>query len=195
MRAYVPRKTASSGGGVAGCFLFPKWLVQTSRPRRERWVSPPLTDMLMMLVQPRVSEQRTAVWIRAREPERTTINGVGITALIDTGASVNVIDDKQFSRLQPRPEQLPMRVKNCTYGGTEPLPLKGVIKEEVRRGDMKTTTRFHVTKGNTRTLLGCLVAEDLGLIFFAKQVHQSHAEEVLDEFPEFFQGLECLKGV
>ena len=117
-----------------------------------------------------------------------------ITALIDTGASVNVIDETQFEKLSPRPKITPTAARIYTYGGHTPIPLRGVIQVQVRNGEWSTYARFHVTEGRTGTLLSCHTAEDLGLVFFAKQVHEAHAENILEDFPQLFKGLGCLKG-
>ena len=122
------------------------------------------------------------------------IEGVEITALIDTGASVNVMDEIQFEKLVPPPTVMPTAARIYTYGGTTPLPLKGVIHVEITSEDRSTTAKFHVTEGWTGTLLSCHTAEDLGLVFFAHQVHDTHAENILEEFPQLFRGLGCLKG-
>ena len=117
------------------------------------------------------------------------IEGVEITALIDTGASVNVIDEVQFEKLSPRPVITPTSACIYTYGGTTPLPLRGVIQVKVVSEDRSTIARFHVTEGRTGTLLSCHTAEDLVLVFFAHQVHDIHAENILDDFPQLFRGL------
>ena len=58
----------------------------------------------------------------------------------------------------------------------------------------KVQTRLHVTKGSTGTLLSCNTSEDLGLVFFVRQVHDSNVETILKEFPQMFEGLRKLKG-
>ena len=67
-----------------------------------------------------------------------------ITALINTGASVNVIDSTQFDKLSPQPQLQPTKAKIYTYGGTEPIPLRGVIHITVENEGQSTNARFHV---------------------------------------------------
>ena len=125
---------------------------------------------------------------------KVEIEGVEISALIDTGASVNVIDEVHFGKLSPRPTISSTTACIYTYGGTVPLPLRGVIQVKVVNEGRSTTAKFHVTEGNTGTLLRCHTAEDLGLVYFARQVHESHADNILNDFPQLFKGLGCLKG-
>ena len=102
-----------------------------------------------------------------------------ITELIDTGASVNVIDATQLDKLSPRPQLQRTKPRIDTYGGTEPIPFRGVIQVAVKSEGYFSQARFHVTEGSTGKLLGCHRIEDLGLVFFARQVHESHAENIL----------------
>ena len=53
--------------------------------------------------------------------------GTIIKALIDTGASVNVIDHATWKRLAARPSIKNTLILIFTYGGTTPLPVLGVI--------------------------------------------------------------------
>ena len=93
------------------------------------------------------------------------IEGTTTSALIDTGASVNVMGTAMLKSLATRPKVMPTGARIYTYGGTTPLP--GVIEVTVMAEDRTTRTKFHVTKGESGTLLGCHTSEDLGLEFFA----------------------------
>lgn len=118
-----------------------------------------------------------------------------VPILIDTGASVNVLDAVQFQKLSPRPQLRSTKARIYTYGGTSPLALQGVIEVTVAHGKRMLKTKFHVTRERAGSLLGCAMAEDLGLETFARQIHQSHAEAAMAEFPQLFKGLGTLKGV
>ncbi|KAJ1124284.1 hypothetical protein NDU88_002745 [Pleurodeles waltl] len=85
-------------------------------------------DIFMLSYTEKKNQQRIP-----RPKCQIAVNGVVITALKDNRASVNDINDEQFSRLEPRLELHPTRVKIYTYGGIEPLPLNRVIKVETQR--------------------------------------------------------------
>ena len=67
--------------------------------------------------------------------------------------------------------------------GTTPLPLLAVIEVTVANGARKTRTKLHITKGKTGTLLGCHTSVVLGMVFFARQVHEAQVEAITKEFP------------
>ena len=79
---------------------------------------------------------------------RIKIKGTPTRALIDTGASVNVIDETMLRKLATRPKVIPTHARIYTYGGTTPLPLVGVVEVMVAH-NTKVKTRFRVTKGST----------------------------------------------
>lgn len=118
-----------------------------------------------------------------------------ITVLIDMGASVNILDTAQYDQLKPKPQLQDTKAKIFTYGGDTPIPLQGVIEVKVKHGDRSALPRFHVTKDSAGSLKGCHSAEDLGLVIFARQIHHSHADKIMEEFPILLEGLGCLKGV
>ena len=99
-------------------------------------------------------------------------------AIIDTGTSVNVTNMTMLRRLTTRPKMAPTQARIYAYGSTTPLFLLGVIEVTVTNGNRKMRTKFHVTRDKTGTLLSCHTSEVLGLVFFAKQVHESWAEAV-----------------
>ena len=78
--------------------------------------------------------------------------------------------------------------------GYDTPTLLGIVDVTVVNNDKKVQMRFHVMKGDTGTLLGCNTSEDLGLVFFAKQIQESHAETIMREFPQLFYGLGRLKN-
>lgn len=123
------------------------------------------------------------------------IDGIRVPILIDSGASVNVLDADQFQRLSPRPSLRATKAQIYNYGGTTPLELLGVINVMVTYKKKRLNAKFHVTKNRKGSLLGCSMAVDLGLVTFARHVHQLHAAEAMAEFPQLFEGLGRLKGV
>ena len=86
-------------------------------------------------------------------------------ALIDTGASVNVMDAIMLKKLVTCPKVVQTQARIYTYGGTTPLPLLGVISVTVVKGDKKVRTRFHATEGDTGTLLGATHPKIWGGVF------------------------------
>lgn len=129
-----------------------------------------------------------------RRPQPTCaieIAGSPITALIDTGASVNVMGSQHYKRLNPRPTLVPSKVRILTYSSRKPLPLKGKMTVQVRSEDREVTTTFHVVDREADILVGSHTAEDLSLIAFANAVKTMQSEDILELFPQLFKGLGC----
>ncbi|KAJ1115552.1 hypothetical protein NDU88_003775 [Pleurodeles waltl] len=122
------------------------------------------------------------------------INGTLVSVLIDTGASVNVMDETLFKKRVPAPPLTMTATKIYNYGGKDPLPLKGTVEVAVSSGNRSTEAKFYVVAGDRGTLLGCHTAEDLELVFFARQIYDNQVERLLQEFPQLFEGLGRLKG-
>ncbi|KAJ1119863.1 hypothetical protein NDU88_008048 [Pleurodeles waltl] len=133
---------------------------------------------------------------RKRPPPMSDVyvNGTRVSVLIDTGASVNVMDETLYKKLVPAPPLMSTATKIYNYGGREPLPLKGIVEVAVSSGDRSADAKFYVVAGDRGTLLGCHTAEELELVFFARQIYDTQVERLLQEFSQLFVGLGRLKG-
>ncbi|KAJ1164894.1 hypothetical protein NDU88_005326 [Pleurodeles waltl] len=69
------------------------------------------------------------------------VDGIKITAFIDTGASMNV--SEQFQKLKPQPKILPTKARIHTYGAMELIPLKDAITVQIPHGSSRTQTKFY----------------------------------------------------
>ena len=61
----------------------------------------------------------------------------GYTSLIDTGASVNVMDLKQYLALRRKSPFAPTCTRIYAYGGHQPLPLAGVTEVTISNGNIE----------------------------------------------------------
>ena len=100
---------------------------------------------------------------------RTTkvkINRTNFRALIDTGASVNIIDETTFENLcKQKPIHLHRsKARVYAYASQSPLPMAGVFEDVIESKRKMTTAKFHVAKGNNGNLLCLETATELGLI-------------------------------
>ena len=94
------------------------------------------------------------------------INRTNLRALVDTGASINIIDETTFQNLcKQKPIQLRRsKARVYTYASQAPLPMMGVFEEIVESKNKMTTAKFHVAKGNGGNLLCPETATELDLI-------------------------------
>ena len=95
------------------------------------------------------------------------IKGTETLPLIDTVATINFMDMSTFHGLKTHPIVRPTKARIYPYGSTTPLALRGVIDATVKNGAEQIKMTFHVTEGNTGTLLACSASEALRLVSFA----------------------------
>ena len=64
----------------------------------------------------------------AKQPQtHIKLNGVRISALIDSGAAVNIISEAVLSTLRSSPQLTSANIKIFPYGSTKPLPIAGAF--------------------------------------------------------------------
>ena len=108
-----------------------------------------------------------------------TVEGTLIPVIVDSGASVNVLDSATFNRLSESGVILrDSRVKIYAYGSKTPLPVKGIFKANVSTSQLQTQADFVVVENlHAGSLLGKKTATDLGLLRvgpeYLSMVHQS----------------------
>ena len=100
---------------------------------------------------------------------RIKINNVNFLFMIDTGASINVIDENAFSRLQNNTKRNSIRLKKpktkvYAYGSTTPLPVVGTFVTVVESRRRLTSAMFYVVKEDHGSLLSYKTAQELDLI-------------------------------
>lgn len=124
-----------------------------------------------------------------------------IGVMIDSGASINLIDSPTYRRLQqvnPKLKLKPPDTKVYTYGSDTPLSLKGtfttIVQYRSSRATVKKTCNFYVTEGNGGNLLGFSTAQDLGILHIVKNIsNSSKLPDDLVEFSGLFHGVGKLK--
>ncbi|CAH3140167.1 unnamed protein product, partial [Porites evermanni] len=114
--------------------------------------------------------------------------------MIDTGASVNLLDEATFHRIDCGNKLLEhAHSKIYSYGSDTPLPLLGTLSTTIKSSSNSTTTQLHVVKGNTGDLLSYNTAQKLGLITIS--VNTTTVTDVNKDSPESLQEeFECLCG-
>ena len=95
-----------------------------------------------------------------------TVEGTASPVIIDSGASVNVLDSDTFSELTDKGIILRhSNVKIYPYGSETPLPVKGTFNANVSTPDLHTRANFVVVENlNAGSLLGKKTATELGLL-------------------------------
>ncbi|KAI2646664.1 hypothetical protein H4Q32_027926 [Labeo rohita] len=127
------------------------------------------------------------------------INGTKITALIDSGAAVNIISKAVFDKLTPKPQLRAATIKIFAYGSDSALPIIGVLQCNVQASHSITETKFYVLQNDGHTLLSYGTAQELGLINITSAVNYTNtirtvADELVESYPELFKGTGKLKN-
>ena len=103
-----------------------------------------------------------------RPVSSVTVENHEFQVLVDTGATVNVMDEITFKRLLA--DKVTLRRSSSVYQSHEnpsaPLKVMGKFEAIVESNTRITPATFHVIKGHTNTepLIGFQTAEDLGLV-------------------------------
>ena len=129
---------------------------------------------------------------------------VPLQVLIDSGASINVIDEKAYHAITKSPQnnQLSLRhtsTKIYSYGGTSPLPVIGTFSTRVESKTRTTAATIYVIKGENGCLLSYKTATELELISVIAQTNASvntttplstlSSTQLRSEYSDLFDGI------
>jgi hypothetical protein len=98
-----------------------------------------------------------------------------VNMLIDSGATINIIDMATFVKLKPQPLLEPSKTKVFTYSSRIPLHTLGQFTCNLSSKIKTVETLFHVVPGNSGCVLKYKTCKELGLI------HINHHMDVNDE--------------
>ena len=119
------------------------------------------------------------------------LNGKSTTVMIDTGASVNIIDEETYKEMgSPKisnkniPQLFP-------YGQSKPIPVQGHCNITVKTQNTSQTHKFYVVEGTHGSLIGFPSAQELGLIQIVSRISES---ELQNQYPGLFKGIGKLKN-
>ncbi|CAH3157735.1 unnamed protein product [Porites evermanni] len=129
------------------------------------------------------------------------VNGKVVEMMIDTGASVNLLDEATFHRIDCGNKLLEhAHSKIYSYGFDTPLPLLGTPSRTITSSSNSTTTQLHVVKRNMGNLLSYNTAQKLGLITISvntttvTDVNKNSPESLQEEFECLFGGIGRLRN-
>ena len=151
------------------------------------------------------SEEEYIFQVRNKQQTDITIrvDGQPVGVLIDSGASVNIVDKKTLEELKKhiKIKLYPTKTKIFAYDSTKPIALDGIFYSNINFKDTHHLARFHVvTNLQSGCILGRHSAMELGLLRLTEEIcllkkQDIEISDVLKEFPSIFKGLGKLKNI
>ena len=139
------------------------------------------------------------------EPFPILMENKEVSVLIDSGSTVNVIDQQTLRTLPKTLQVLPYHKKIFVFNSNTPLDIDGVTWANVQYGNHCTSAKFIVVRHTKTAILGYETATTLDLLRVgpAPDVinklnnvpNNSHLNKILSEYNDRFQGLGELKDV
>ncbi|CAB4013461.1 Retrovirus-related Pol poly [Paramuricea clavata] len=123
--------------------------------------------------------------------------------IIDTGASINIIDENTFANIN-KYKSISLkrtRTKLFAYGSKQQLPVIGTFEATIETKKRMTISTIHVVRGNYGSLLSYQTATELNLIKVnvnnvkvtgndkIEQCHDSRKDKMDKKFPHLFHGI------
>ncbi|XP_060570045.1 uncharacterized protein K02A2.6-like [Ruditapes philippinarum] len=123
---------------------------------------------------------------------KVTVNEKKITATIDTGSSVNIIDERTYNYIGKPKIQRKYLPKLLPYGGGNPLPVKGYMHLSVEKNEKITVAKFYLVKGNYGVLIGYDTSCEMELVKITQNI--SLKTKIEDKYPGIYKGIGKLKN-
>ena len=125
------------------------------------------------------------------------IDGISVKMMIDSGASVILLDEATFRRMSKFGNHTlqPAHSKIYSYGSVTPLSVLGTFTASIKYSAVSTTTQLHVLKGTTENLLSYNTAQKLRLIMISVNTAtvadkpDNSPESLKEEFKSLFEGV------
>ena len=113
-----------------------------------------------------------------------------LNVLADSGATVNLISEKDFENLSPQPKLEDSQTKIYAYGNKTPIQVRGRFKSYLHAGDATCQATVHVVAGVEGPILSWETCKTLGLLKTGSDaVNSLETDKAQADFPELFTGL------
>ena len=128
------------------------------------------------------------------------IQGNVVSFVIDTGASVNILDESTYNSFRNPPKLNKAKTNIFTYGANTPVSVIGTFESECESNNRLTVGMFFVTRGNSGSLLSYKTASELGLIKLSVEHtvntvgHAITIDDLERKYPQLFAGVGKMKN-
>ena len=95
-----------------------------------------------------IQEQENVNSVKSKQPSlNVTLNGLNVRMLVDTGSSINVLDESTYNIFHVKPKLSKTDTKVFTYDSNTNFPLLGKFIGTLETKHKITTATIYVTKG------------------------------------------------
>ena len=125
-----------------------------------------------------------------------------LNVLADSGATVNLISEQTYRKMDPKPRLEKSSAKIYAYGGAEPISVCGQFKTFLHANDLTCKTTIQVVEGAENPILSWETSKQLKLLNAGKETVNAipchaatgSATQIPDEYPQLFEGLGHLQN-
>ena len=139
------------------------------------------------------------VWAIRKEHDKTprvdlNVNNSKISFAIDTGASVNIMDEATFNTMRDKPVLRKSSVRLLAYGSTVPIEIIGEFKSRILFNHLYTAVVFQVVAGAPGSVLGNESLCKLGIVKYVNSIEKtinsenSFIDGLKKQYPSLFTG-------
>ena len=117
--------------------------------------------------------------------------------MADSGASVNVLDERNYRALTNRPMLKQTKVRIHPYKSSKPLTVLGKFTATLKFKSTCIKGKIYVVQGSGGSLLSWKTSQQLGLLKAVHSVNEDSSpriDKLVEEYDELFHGLGKLKG-
>ena len=108
---------------------------------------------------------------------------------IDTGATVNIMDERTFNELSVKPRITQSAVKLYAYGNANPLKIIGQFKTRVLVRGIYRSINIQLLQGSGGNVLGFETLTNLGLIKLVNQISRNEEDDFKDVIKQKYPNL------
>ena len=98
--------------------------------------------------------------------------------MADSGSSINILDERGYNQVSPRPSLKQTRIKVYPYQTETPNPVLGEFTSNITSSTAHLTETFYVVKGTSGSLLSWQTSTDLELLKVVKPIKHHDAPTV-----------------
>ena len=127
--------------------------------------------------------------VTSRPKIKINLNESPICILVDTGSSINVIDEYTYKSMKIQPKLSKSDTKAYAYGTDAKVSLLGKFQATVETDNKLTTAPFYVAQGNSGNLLSYMTSVDLQVIPEINTVETSKVDYLCQKYSSVFKGI------